>query len=56
MFEFGFEFLNSEFESKLNCTKTDVGIEHRCHIMSANESRLLCSLPAAVAPAASPVD
>jgi len=25
--EFEFEFLNSEFETKLNCTKTDVGIE-----------------------------
>jgi len=24
---FEFEFLNSEFETKLNCTKTDVGIE-----------------------------
>jgi len=48
MFEFEFEFLNSEFKTKLNCTKTDMGIERRCHIMSANEMRCLCSLPAAV--------
>jgi len=42
MFEFEFEFLNSEFETKLNCTKTDVGIEaslsHNVYQQDVNQS------------------